>query len=94
MSPSWARSNSGDGLFYVARSGALMRVGVKHSETWIATLPSKLIEERYMQFPRGAHDVSPDGQRFLMTGRRQTSTPTIVVVQNWHEELQRLVPTK
>jgi hypothetical protein len=42
-------------------------------------------------------DVSPDGRRFLMIkqsdGGSQTSTPApIVVVQNWFEELRRLVP--
>ena len=44
------------------------------------------------------YDVSPDGQRFLMIkvgdGSDQTATPpSIVVVQNWFEELKRLVPT-
>lgn len=42
------------------------------------------------------YDVSADG-RFLMikdAAADQTATPaTIVVVQNWHEELKRLVPT-
>jgi hypothetical protein len=92
MSPSWARSGSGQELFYVERSGALMRVGVKRSETWMPSVPAKLPID--LQSPFGNYDVSPDGQRFLTTGPRQTSAPTIVVVQNWHEELQRLVPTK
>ena len=46
------------------------------------------------------YDVSPDGRHFLMIKESsgaadQTATPTqIVVVQNWVEELKRLVPTK
>ena len=40
------------------------------------------------------YDVAPDGQRFLMM-KRVDSTPTrsIHIVLNWHEELERLVPT-
>jgi hypothetical protein len=42
--------------------------------------------------------VAPDG-RFLMlkvgSGDARTSTPdSLIVVQNWLEELKRLVPTK
>jgi Tol biopolymer transport system component len=43
------------------------------------------------------YDVSPDGRRFLMIklgGTDLTAAPTsFVVVQNWVEELKRLVPT-
>jgi len=41
------------------------------------------------------YDVSPDGQRFLMLKPAETAAPgtQIVVVQNWFEELKRLVPT-
>ena len=42
--------------------------------------------------------MSPDGKRFLMikegSGPDQPPRRTIVVVQNWTEELKRLVPTK
>jgi hypothetical protein len=42
------------------------------------------------------YDVSPDGSRFLFVknGRSQsTARAQVVVVQNWIEELKRLVPT-
>jgi Tol biopolymer transport system component len=41
-----------------------------------------------------SHDVSADGTRFLMI-RRPADPPAteIVVVQNWFEELKRIVPT-
>ena len=49
---------------------------------------------------RGSHNyaLSPDDQRLLMIKREGTSrdgdTPTqIILVQNWFEELKRLVPT-
>jgi eukaryotic-like serine/threonine-protein kinase len=94
-SPLWARS--GQELFYVARSGALMRVGVERSPTWVATLPAKLIKEGYATLGSGrSYDISRDGQRFLMIkpspGSDQATAPTgIIVVQNWGEELKRLV---
>ena len=37
--------------------------------------------------------ISPDGQRFLMLKEGAAPLPGIVVVQNWFEELKRLVPT-
>ena len=41
------------------------------------------------------YDVSTDGKRFLMVKQpANQATPQIVVVQNWREELKRLVPTK
>ena len=43
-------------------------------------------------------DISPEGDRFLMLrggrGSDETAeTTSIIVVQNWFEELKRLVPT-
>ncbi len=42
------------------------------------------------------YDVAPDGQRFLMikegaSGGSETP-PSLILVQNWVEELKRLVP--
>ena len=65
--------------------------------------PTRLIDRQYY---RGVgtnnartYDVSLHGKRFLMIkqgGRvgRKPPPPIIVVVQNWTEELKRLVPTK
>ena len=42
------------------------------------------------------YDVTRDGNRFLMV-KDEAATGTaaqIIVVQNWFEELKRLVPTK
>jgi serine/threonine-protein kinase len=98
--PLWARS--GQELFYVSPTGALMRVGVERSASWSATTPTLLVKEGYFTTPslRGrTYDVSPDGQRFLMIkeggGTDQTAAPPqIIVVQNWTEEWKRLVPIK
>ena len=44
------------------------------------------------------YDVSPDGKRFMMikpvNGGDQPSTPGIVLVQHFDEELKRLVSAK
>ena len=43
-----------------------------------------------------AYDVSGDGQRFLMVKETEqaTSPAQINLVQNWTEELKRLVPAR
>ena len=42
------------------------------------------------------YDVSADGERFLMikaSGSDERSSTEFIAVQNWFEELKRLVPT-
>jgi serine/threonine-protein kinase len=99
--PLWAPS--GQELFYVAPTGALMRVGVERAPSWAATTPALLIKEGYFTIAGGnfgrTYDIAPDGQRFLMIkeggGTDQTATPPqLIVVQHWIEELKRLVPIK
>ena len=75
-----------------------MGVGVERGATWAAGTPARLLGEGYFTVPGGnpgrTYDVSPDGQRFLMikAGGANQAPPQIVVVQNWLEELKRLVP--
>ena len=100
--PLWARS--GQELFYVSPTGALMRAGVERGPSWAATTPTLLVKEGSLTIPFNGnsgrtYDVSPDGQRFLMIkeggGANQTAAPLqLIVVQHWTEELKRLVPTK
>jgi serine/threonine-protein kinase len=98
--PLWARN--AQELFYLAGpTGALMRVGVERGDTWAATAPVQLLEGRYatgsLETAVGrTYDVSLDGQRFLMIKPGVwTKAPTsFVIVQNWQEELKRLVPKK
>ena len=95
--PLWARN--GQELFFLAPTGALMRVAVQPGSTWTATAPMQLLEARYFGGNLRAalgrtYDISPDGQRFLMI---KPSDPTpvsssLVIVQNWDQELKRLVP--
>jgi serine/threonine-protein kinase len=100
--PLWARN--GQELFYISPAEALMRVGVERGQSWGATTPTMLLKtEGYFTAVRGnpgrTYDISPDGQRFLMIklggGPGQTAAPpNLIVVQNWTEELKRLVPIR
>jgi eukaryotic-like serine/threonine-protein kinase len=94
--PLWSRK--GQELFYLAPTGALMSVAITGGATWAAGRPVQLFEGRYFVPQGGAvgrtYDVSPDDKRFLMITADETANNTIVIVQNWQEELKRLVPTK
>jgi serine/threonine-protein kinase len=99
--PLWARN--GQELFYESR-GTLMRVPVKSGSTFARGTPEKLFEAPYLVRTPGAplgrmYDVSLDSQRFLMIKQPSESderppSPRIILVQNWFEELKRLVPAK
>ena len=99
--PLWARS--GQELFYVSPTGALMRVGVERGPSWAATTPTLLVKEGYLMDPNFGqgltYDIAPDGQRFLMIkeggGADESAAPrSLIVVLNWQEELKQRVPTK
>jgi len=40
------------------------------------------------------YDVLPDGRFVMVRGADPSGSREIVIVQNWFEELKRLVPTK
>jgi eukaryotic-like serine/threonine-protein kinase len=93
--PLWARN--GQELFYLAPDSTLMSVPVARGTTWTPATPVTLIKAPYYGGATRNYDVSPDGKRFLMIkqgGGDQPPAPTsIVVVQNWQQELKRLAPT-
>ena len=99
--PTWSRD--GREIFY--RNGEqMMVVAVDTTDSLEAALPDLLFENNTLEVPAGAasrqYDVTADGRRFLMVKPLDPtsdgvpgSTPQINVVQNWFEELRRLVPT-
>jgi eukaryotic-like serine/threonine-protein kinase len=99
--PLWARS--GQELFYESM-GTLMRVPVKTGSAFERGTPEKVVDASpYLVRPRWGsgrmYDVSADGKRFLMikeTSGADEPPPSarIILVQNWFEELKRLVPRK
>lgn len=60
--------------------------------------PELVLERPYLTPPgtrARSYDVRPDGERFLMLkegGGDEAFAPEIILVQNWLEELKRLVP--
>ena len=97
VQPKW--SPDGSELFYRTIGGNQMMVaGVTTTPTFQAMAPRILFEGQYEQALSGAtnYDVSSDGQRFVMImagGEAGQQRRQLIVVQNWTEELKRLVPT-
>ena len=95
----WSRD--GRELFFKSLDGRQMfAVPMQLGTTLVAGRPQILFE--FAMPPSGggyrAYDIAPDG-RFLIIRSSQAEAgiavaPEIVVVQNWFEELKRLVPTK
>jgi eukaryotic-like serine/threonine-protein kinase len=99
--PAW--HPSGREMFYLDRQNRLTTVSVRASDsTLVVGAPKTLLESSYFAdagpAPGRPYDLAPDG-RFLMikedaTNNQGASPATITVVQNWFEELKRIVPAK
>ena len=92
--PLWARS--GKELFYVDPPGGIMVVAVSPGASWTASAPAVRVADTYFTSPGNpgrTYDVSADGARMLMIKDEQQKfePPGFIVVQNWLEELRRLV---
>ena len=96
--PVW--SPTGQELFYMV-SGTMWAVPVETEPTFRPFNPEVLFRGSYF-VPSGntflPFDIAPDGERFLMrksgvaTLTDDAIEPQLVVIQNWFEELKRLVP--
>ena len=81
-----------------------MRVAVKAGETFGVSAPEQVLPgEGFRLGAQGApyrtYDVSSDGRRFLVlkgasTPQSRSTGPSMIVIQNWSEELKRRVPVK
>jgi len=86
----WARSGE---IFY-RNGGRMMAVEVSTEPTFTAGTPKLLFEGEFQSYgPRAVYDVTPDGQKFLMITIGIQQVAELNVIQNWFEELKRLVPT-
>jgi serine/threonine-protein kinase len=92
-SPRWAPN--GEELFYWEPSNRIMAVKVTTDPTFTRGNPAPLRVELSLPSSYRIWDVTPDGQRFLiMQPQKESKSVTqINIVQNWFEELKRLVPT-
>ena len=94
--PLWSRN--GQELFYVTPEAVLMGVRVERGPSWRSSVPAKVLECACFLGAAGfgrTFDIAPDGTRFLMIkedGGTEAAPQNLVVVQNWFEELKRLVP--
>ena len=99
--PRWARN--GRELFYLSPQSEMMGVQVGNGDTWSPAAPVKLFDASGFYTggtanPYDNYDVAKDG-RFLMIKPKGTAgegapSTNLIVVQNWFEELKRLVPVK
>jgi serine/threonine-protein kinase len=95
--PAW--NPNGREVFYQRGDGAMMAATVDSppgSSAFSVGTPTMLFTGQYYAVQAGrSYDVSPDGRRFLMlkNNTSQAASPTqLWVVQNWFQELERLVP--
>ena len=94
--PLW--SPDGRELFYQG-SGSMMAVPIETEPTFTPGTMELLFDlGPYLGGGNRRIDIFPEGNRFLMLktggGSNATAAATsIIVVQNWFEELKRLVPT-
>jgi hypothetical protein len=86
-------------LFYLDAAGMLTSLPVSTSgQTFWAGRPTKILNTKYPQpNPSRHYDVSADGKRFLMlkdtpVDDRSATSASMVVVENWFEELKRVMP--
>jgi Tol biopolymer transport system component len=93
IGPLWAPD--GRELYY-RRGPSLMAVPFRSESPDVPQRPSVLFTRNDMMDDYGwglNYDIAPDGRRFLMLKRIMPEFRQINVVQNWFEELKRLVPT-
>jgi serine/threonine-protein kinase len=96
--PLW--SPDGRELYFVDPQGRMMAATIRPGPAFVADSPRILFDALIIRNPPGfegrMYDISPDGQRFLVSkgteGDDEALPQQIVVVQNWHEELKRLAP--
>jgi serine/threonine-protein kinase len=95
--PLWSRN--GRELYYRDFEGAILAVPVPPGPRFLRGTPAIILPANSSYVGKGAavsgrhYDLSHDGTRFLMVKSvESTGDRSMVVVQNWTEELKRLVP--
>ena len=87
-------SPDGDELFYRSLNNEMMSVAVVTEPTLTLGRPEVVFAGTYFQFGGRRHDISPDGERFLMIKPSSGAEDSgeIIVVLDWSEDLRRLAP--
>lgn len=97
MGPVWS---PGGGELFFSRGGALWSVAILETEpTFITGSPGFVFEGPYLLSSHlgREYDISPGGERFLVLRslertRENPDRDSMIVVENWFEELLRLAP--
>ena len=86
--PRWRRD--GKELFYVAPDRKLMSVSVQAASTLRTSVPKALFDTHMSQNGEWGYDVTPDGQRFVISVPVGDATPApISIILNWTAGLRR-----
>jgi serine/threonine-protein kinase len=98
IQPLWSRD--GRELFYRTVRGEVVAVEIQTEPTFAASTPRRLFGVGGLGLVLGAgagrmYDVAPDGRRFLMVRpvTAEGAPLEVIIVENFAEELRRLVPT-
>jgi serine/threonine-protein kinase len=94
--PAWARNDRE--LFYLKPDGTMVAVAVEATATsWTPGPATDLFRGRYL-IRDGTlgrqYDVAADGRFLMLKELHRTDQDHFVVVQNWDQELKRLVPPR
>ncbi len=94
--PLWSPDGS---EIYYRQGSAVLAASVETTPAFVTTRRREMFSGPF-QLSSGrrdyAYDSEPDGERFLMIRESENDTREgeIILVQNWFEELRRLVPTE
>jgi serine/threonine-protein kinase len=95
LNPVWSRS--GNELFFTGPNRQMLSVPIKSGAALTAGRPQVLFE--FPIFVGGGarpYDIAPDGRFIIIRNAQEDANgpaPSLILVQNWFEELKRLVPT-
>ena len=80
-------------MFYRAPDGWLMSVPLRGTDELEFGEPVRLFDTQ-VRAPgdSNTYEFTDDGETFFLTMPDSAHRPHIILVQNWHEELKRLVP--
>jgi Tol biopolymer transport system component len=82
--PAW--SPDGRSIYFVTGEGAIVRVGVRFTPDLVLTPPEEVSRVRMPAEGNRPYTVAPDGRLLVIQDLNDTS-PSVVVVENWTEEL-------
>jgi serine/threonine-protein kinase len=96
VEPRWGPQ--GKEIFFLSPDNTMMAVTIESASGFSAGIPRVLFSTDGYVVRYNKYSVSPDGQRFLMfksvgASGDAADQMSLVVVENWFEELKRLAPT-